>query len=362
MKKLFTIMLMMVAGLVLVACQSGPTVVLYNWGDYMDPEVLREFRRQTGIRVKEVQFLDNETAITQIQNQQFDVAIPSDYAIEQLSTMDLIEEIDWSRINTINPNNGFTEGLVNLVNILNNDENPFDVLNWSVPYFWGSLGLLYNHTVDGLGEAIEELGWEALTDERFKIALYDSSRDGLAIALTVLGYSTNTTNETEVAQAEAWLINLKRNKAADNKISFVTDNVLDHMKEQDEERYDIAVVYSGDAVYLMEENENLSFAVPHQGTNVFVDGMIIPKGANMDYAYQLINFLISYEAAEANTLYVYYSTPRKDVFDEMIKPGGELEDYAESYNPVVRAQDEVYRYNPEGKILIDQAWERVRTS
>src|SRR5690554_6531997 len=165
MKKLFTIMLMMVAGLVLVACQSGPTVVLYNWGDYMDPEVLREFRRQTGIRVKEVQFLDNETAITQIQNQQFDVAIPSDYAIEQLSTMDLIEEIDWSRINTINPNNGFTEGLVNLVNILNNDENPFDVLNWSVPYFWGSLGLLYNHTVDGLGEAIEELGWEALTDE-----------------------------------------------------------------------------------------------------------------------------------------------------------------------------------------------------
>lgn len=362
MKKIFTVFIALVAVVLLAACDSGPTLVLYNWGDYMDPQLLKDFRKETGIRVKEVNFLDNETAITQIQAEQFDLVIPSDYAIEQLAEMELIQEINWDLITTIDKEVDYPDNLNNLLSILNNDSNkPFEFTRWAVPYFWGSLGLLYNDTIEGLAEDIEELGWEVLKKEGYKVSLYDNSRDGLVVALKALGYSANTTNASEILEAESWLIDLKQIKG-NNNLSFITDAILDHMKDADDVRYDISVAFSGDAVYLMEENEKLSFVMPHQGSNVWVDGMVIPNGANEEYAYAFINFISDYEPAEANTLYVYYSTTRKDLFEDLIGPGGELEDYAESYNPVVGLLDEVYRYNPTNKSLIDAAWERVRVS
>lgn len=361
MKKILSIFIALFAVVILAACDEGPTLVLYNWGDYMDPELLREFRKETGIRVREFNFLDNETAITQMQSEYYDLVIPSDYAVEQLASMDLIEEIDWNQITSIEKHVDYPTNLNNLLSILSDDEDlPFDFTQWAVPYFWGSLGLLYNSEVAGLKEDVETLGWDVL-NENYKISLYDNSRDGLVVGLKALGYSANTTNETEIKEAEAWLTNLKRNKGSAN-LSFVTDGILDHMRISGDERYDVSVVFSGDAVYLMELNENLNFITPHQGSNVWVDGMVIPKGGNQEYAYQFINFMLTYEVAYDNTMYVYYSTTRKDLFEDLIKEDGELYDYRESYNPVVGLNDEVYRYNATNKTLVDAAWERVRVA
>jgi spermidine/putrescine-binding protein len=127
----------------------------------------------------------------------------------------------------------------------------------------------------------------------------------------------------------------------------------------DPARYDMAVSYSGDANYLMMENENLDFFVPEQGTNIWVDGFVTPVGANMEYAYEFMNFMLTYDAASRNTDWVGYSTPRKDVFEDMLASGGTYEDYASSYDVRINANDEVYRYNEDLKLQMDTTWQEI---
>lgn len=355
MKKVLSLLAVICLTIVLVACQSGPTLRLYNWGEYISDDLLDAFEEEYGVRVRQITFDSNEVAITQIKGgNQYDLVIPSDYAIEQLAKEGLIEAIDWSRITTLNPDTDLAAGLDLVLENLAAGANGFDLLEYGVPYFWGNLGILYDtNTVD----EDDLTGWDALTlNEKYRIAFYNSSRDSFLPALKATGAaSVNNPTQTQINMAIAWL-----NQYLTRNVDVITDDLFNAMVAP--ARYDLAVTYSGDANYLMGENEDLGFFVPSEGTNVFVDALVIPKGANLDYAYDFINFISSYENALANTEEIGYSTPRQDVLDAVLAPDGAFEGFEESYDVRFNASDEVYRYNTELKLTMDTQWQSILAS
>lgn len=353
MKKSLLIVVFLIFTLVLAACDQGPTLRLYNWGEYIDDALIEAFEEESGIRVRQIAFDSNEVAITQMKGgNQYDLVVPSDYAIEQLAKEELIQEIDWDKVTTFDPDTDLAVGLQTILNRVKDDLNdPFDILEYSVPYFWGNVGLLYNtETVD---EADLD-GWDTLhLSNTYKIAYYNSARDAFMPALKATGAQTiNHPTTLEFNQAVTWLSN-----GLTSQVSVITDEIFDAML--DPARYDIVVAYSGDANYLMSENDKLDFYVPEEGTNVWVDGFVVPVGADEELSYAFINFMLSYENAKQNTEFVGYSTPRKDVFEEMLATGGSFEDYAASYDVRINEFDEVYRYNEDLKVQMDTKWQEI---
>jgi spermidine/putrescine transport system substrate-binding protein len=352
MKKILGLGVLLLTIIALVGCESGPTLRLYNWGEYIDDELVYEFEEETGIKVKQIAFDSNEVAITQIKSgNQYDLVIPSDYAIEQLAEEALIEPIDWSKITVLDPETDLADGLSTILNTLASGDDGFDLLEYAIPYFWGNVGILYDTTTVDENDLT---GWDALTlTDTYDIAFYNSSRDSFMLALKQTGASSiNHPTTAEFDAAETWL-----SDALTSETFVITDEIFDAML--DPARYDMAVSYSGDANYLMMENENLDFFVPEQGTNIWVDGFVTPVGANMEYAYEFMNFMLSYDAASRNTDWVGYSTPRKDVFEDMLAAGGTYEDYASSYDVRINANDEVYRYNEDLKLEMDTTWQEI---
>ena len=354
MKKVLGIILFTVFTLVLVACDQGPTLRLYNWGEYIDDELVQAFEDTYGVRVKQIAFDSNEVAITQIKaGNQYDLAIPSDYAIEQLATEGRIFEIDWSRITSFNPNTDLADGLSQILAQMASGGNGFDLLEYAVPYFWGNVGLLYNKKVVS---ATDLTGWDLLHNPAYKIAFYNSSRDAFMPALKATGaQSMNNPTTAEFDAAVSWL-----NAGLTTNTDVITDEIFDAMLKPS--RYDVVVAYSGDANYLMSENEDLGFFTPEEGTNVWVDGFVIPKNSNTDLAYDFINFMLTYESALQNTEYVGYSTPRKDVFEDVLASGGSFEEHSDSYDVRINMNDEVYRYNGELKKQMDTKWQEILAS
>lgn len=352
MKKIL-VFLLMVAGLTFLAsCESGPTLRLYNWGEYIDDSLVEAFEEESGIRVRQIAFDSNEVAITQIKGgNQYDLVIPSDYAIEQLALESLIVPIDWSKVTSFDPETDVADGLKSILNTVKHDvTNGFDLLEYAVPYFWGNVGILYNTEV--VDEA-DLIGWDVLHNNEYKIAFYNSARDAFMPALKATGASTiNHPTATEMDEAVQWL-----SEGLTSEVSVITDEIFDAML--DPARYDLAVSYSGDANYLMSENDKLGFFVPEEGTNVWMDGFVIPVGANKDLSYAFINFMMTYEHALQNTEYVGYSTPRQDVFEDVLASGGSFEDYADSYDVRINAFDEVYRYNETLKDEMDTKWQEI---
>lgn len=332
-----------------IACLRKDSVKVFNWGEYMDPEIIKDFEKEYDVCVKLVTFDSNESAITKMKTESFDVIVPSDYAIEQMVSEDLLEVLDWNRITNLNRTTDLADGLSTILSNVS-----FNVLDYGVPYFWGNVGILYNKDKVSVAE-LEQKQWN-IFKENYDIAFYDSARDGFMVALKQLGYSMNTSDTTELTAAENWLQDI----ASKDNVVFLTDEILDEMPEL---KYDIALVYSGDAIYLMSEQEKLGFYVPTVGTNVWVDAMVIPKNAkNKDLAYDFINFVSSYDQALLNTEYVYYSTPRKDTYLDMIKPDGEFYAYIDAYEVTVNDNDEVFKYLPEVKSFTSDAWARIRIS
>lgn len=352
MKKIVFMVILLVGVFVLASCESGPTLRLYNWGEYIDDALVEAFEEETVIRVRHIAFDSNEVAITQIKGgNQYDLVIPSDYAIEQLALENMIVPINWSKITTFDPETDLADGLKNILDTVKNDPlNGFDLLEYSVPYFWGNVGILFNQeTVDHN----DLIGWDVLHHDTYKIAFYNSARDAFMPALKATGASTiNQPTVAEMNAAVTWLSN-----GLTPQVSVITDEIFDAML--DPARYDLAVSYSGDANYLMSENEHLNFFVPEEGTNVWVDGFVIPIGANEDASYAFINFMMSYEHAKQNTEFVGYSTPRKDVFEEVLGPSGVFEDYQASYDVRINEHDEVYRYNAALKQEMDTKWQEI---
>lgn len=351
MKKSILLSLLLVMVVLLVSCESVPTLRLYNWGEYIDDELVAQFEEESGYKVKQIAFDSNEVAITQIKaGNQYDLVIPSDYAIEQLASESLIMQIDWSKITVFDPTTDLADGLSSILDQVKNGTNGFDLLEYSAPYFWGNVGILYNaETVDSL----DLDGWNTLTNTDYKVAFYNSSRDAFMPALKTTGaLSINNPTDAEFNAAVSWL-----NDALTQETDVITDEIFDAML--DPARYDMVVAYSGDSNYLMSENDKLDFYVPEEGTNIWVDGFVLPNGANEELAYAFINFMLSYDSMLQNTEFVGYSTPRKDVFDEVLSPGGSFADYSASYDVRISANDEVYRYNLALKTQMDTKWQEI---
>lgn len=348
-----------------VKCIGKEKLDVFNWGSYIDPAVIEAFEAENDVCVNYSTFDSNETAVEKLKkNEVYDVIFPSEYAIEQLISEDLIATIDWSKITSISNSldeevdgtNHLVSGLKGMINSLKNANSSVDFLNYTVPYFWGTVGIVYDTTVVPLSQ-IEEKQWDILKDNTYTVGYYNSSRDGFMIPLKELGYSVNTTNSSEVDDAKAWLIDQK--KTLGSKLSYVGDDVIEDMASESN-RYDMAVVYSGDATYMMQENEKLSYYKPTIGTNVWVDGMVIHKEAkNVELAYKFINFMMEDENAEANSLYVGYSSVKANIYEKLLN--GDFVDQSASYEITFdKEKDEMFRYNPTSKKLIDDAWADVK--
>lgn len=279
----------------LTACykenEEKSVLYVYNWGDYINPDIIPLFQEETGITVKYDMYGSNEDMYTKIKNggSSYDVVIPSDYMIEKMIREDLLEKIN----------------IDNLPNYKNIGEQfrylEYDINNeYSVPYFWGTLGILYN--IDMVEEEVNS--FDILWDEKYKgkIFMYDSLRDTIGVSLKRLGYSLNTINLDELEEATEELIKQKPLVKA-----YLGDPIKDKMIGNEGA---LAIVYSGDAIYTMEESENLEYIVPKNGSNIWFDAIVIPKGSkNIKEAELFIDFLLRPDIALMNTEYVGYSTP-----------------------------------------------------
>ena len=259
---------------------------LYLPGEYLGENVISDFEKQFGVRVIVENFDSNEMMYTKLMaGDRYDVVIPSDYMIERLMKENFLQPLDKSLIPNMENMDDAVRGM------------SYDPQNdWSIPYFWGSVGLVYNHeNVDPA--VIEREGWEILrnTDYAGHVYIYDSERDSFMMAFKALGYSMNTEDPDEINAAYEWLLQMNNTMSP----VYVTDEVIDGMMNGYK---DIAVVYSGDAAVVLDENEEMSFYMPSQGTNIWCDAMVIPQNAeNPKLAHEFINYMLTYEAAFDNT-------------------------------------------------------------
>lgn len=292
MKALLLIALIVSVAFSIVGCDQGkPTLNVYNWGDYIDPEVIEQFEEEFNVKVNYDTFATNEDMYVSIAKggTSYDVAFPSDYMIERMIAEGLLAKIDKN----------------NIPNLKHIDEDfldlDFDPNNeYSVPYMWGTVGIVYNKKM--VDDEVDS--WDILWDEKYKgqILMLDSQRDSIGVALKKLGYSMNTRNLDELEEAKEELIKQKPLVYA-----YVGDEVKELMVAEEAA---LAVVWSGDAVAMMRENENLDYVIPKEGSNIWFDNMVIPKNAqNKELAEEFINFMNRPEIAAKNAEYIGYSTP-----------------------------------------------------
>ena len=319
-------------------------VYVYNWGEYIDPETLEMFEKETGIKVVYDEFETNEIMYPKVEAGAvaYDVICPSDYMIAKMIEADLLQEINFDHI----PN------YKNIGDIYKEMSGDFDPGNkYSVPYCWGTVGILYNtKMVDG-----EITSWSSIFDEKYadNILMIDSVRDAMGVALKYLGYSLNSTNEAELDEAKDLLI-----KQYPLVQAYVVDQVRDKMINNEAA---LGVIYSGEAIYTARENEDLAYVVPEEGSNVWIDSWVIPKNApNVENAEKFIDFMCRADIALLNFDYITYSTPnmaaRELIEDEEIRnsqiafPGDDILRRCEAFVYLGEEMDEVY----------NQKWEAVK--
>lgn len=340
------LVLLMVASMVCAGCGESADVVtinVLNWGDYIDEDLIGQFTEETGIKVKYTTMANNEEMLVKLQSPDciYDVCFPSDYIIEKLVGQNLLHELDKSNI----PNmENIDERFLNL---------SFDPDNkYSVPYMWGTVGILYNTTM--VTEPVTS--WSILWDEKYsqQIFMYDSIRDTIGVALLYLGRSINTRDEADIAAARDALIAQKPLVLA-----YLGDNIKESMINGEGA---LAVVYSGDAIWCMdpeEGNPDLAFAVPDEGSNVWFDNVVIPATSqHTAEAEAFINFLCDAEVAKANTEYIGYSTPNKAAMALLDASYTENE----TYNPPQAVLDRCEIFHDLGDFInvYNDAWSDIK--
>ena len=270
-------------------------VVVYNWGEYIDPEVLTMFEKETGIDVVYEEFETNEILYPKVSSGAiaYDVVCPSDYMIQRMIENDLLTEINFDNI----PN------IKNIGQQYMDQSRQFDPENkYSVPYCWGTVGILYNKTM--VDEPVDS--WSILWDPKYKdnILMQDSVRDAFGVTLKYLGYSLNSTDLDELNDAKNLLIEQKPLVQA-----YVIDQVRDKMIGNEAA---LGVIYSGEAIYTQKENPNLEYVIPKEGSNIWIDSWVIPKNSeHKENAEKFINFLCRPDIALMNFEYITYSTPNE---------------------------------------------------
>ncbi|HAS73844.1 MAG TPA: spermidine/putrescine ABC transporter substrate-binding protein [Clostridiales bacterium UBA8960] len=275
-----------------VGCAKKDQVVLnvYNWGDYIDEDIFKMFEEETGIKINYETYATNEEMYTKIKKggTRYDIAIPSDYMIEKMIKEDLVEPIDLNKI----PNYSNIDSRFKGLN--------FDPQNaYSVPYFWGTVGIIYNTNL--IEEEIDS--WDVLWDSKYKgqFTMIDSQRDSIMVALKKLGYSMNTKDLDELEAAKEALIEQKPLVLA-----YVGDNVKDMLISEETA---MAVVWSGEASAVIQEYDYFKYALPKEGSNMWFDNIVIPKGSgNIEAAHAFINFLCRPDIGFMNADYVGYAT------------------------------------------------------
>ena len=309
---------------------GSDTLKVYNWGEYIGESVISDFEKEFGVKVVYEVFDSNEMMYTKLQaGDAYDVLVPSDYMIERLMNEEMLQPLDLSLIPNIS---NLADGVKNL---------PYDPDNtYSVPYFWGSVGIVYN----------------ILKNEKYadKIYMYDSERDSFMVAFKALGYSMNTQNPDEIQAAYEWLMEQRKTMNP----AYVADEVIDGMINSNK---DMAVVYSGDAATILAENEEMNFFLPNEGTNLWSDAMVIPTNAeNPKLAHEFINYILTYEASMDNSETVGYASSNQEVLDELSGEGGYFEGN-EAYLPRDGYEkDEVFEDNQVLKEQLTQLWIKVK--
>lgn len=279
-------------------------LVIYNWGDYIDPELIEKFTAETGIQVDYQTFDSNEAMYTKIKQggTTYDLAVPSEYMISKMMEEKMLVKLDKSKLEIME---NIDPQFLGMSFDPNND--------YSIPYFWGTLGIVYNDTM--VENPPKE--WEDLFSEDFRdsIMLVDGAREGMGIGLQTLGYSLNSTNKEELEEAANLMYTLTPNIKA-----IVSDEIKGYMIQ---DAAAVAVSFSGEARDMLDGNEHLHYVVPSKGSNLWFDNMVIPKTAkNIDGAYQFINFILRPENAYQNALYIGYATPiteAKEMLPDEIK-------------------------------------------
>ncbi|MBU5676633.1 ABC transporter substrate-binding protein [Alkaliphilus sp. MSJ-5] len=287
----FLVVSMMAALVVGCSSSSKETLTVYNWGDYIDESVLKEFEKEFGVRVIYDTFSTNEDMYVKLKagGTSYDVAIPSDYMIERMIKEDMLEKVDMTKID----NYKYIDDKFKNLDFDPNNE-------YSVPYMWGTVGVLYNEEI--VKEPVDS--WDILWNEKYKgqILMMDSQRDSIGITLKKLGFPLNSRDTKELELAKEELIKQKPLVMA-----YVVDEGKDMMIGGEAA---LAVAWSGDAVFMMEQNEDLRYVVPKEGSNLWFDNMVIPKGTkNKELAEKFINFMTRPEISLKNVEYIGYSTP-----------------------------------------------------
>ena len=327
---------------------AGQTLHVYNWGEYTGENIISGFEELTGAKVILDNFDSNEQMYIKVANgDAYDVLVPSDYMIQRMMQEKMLQKLEPETRK---------ECLGELVDAIKG--LPYDPKNeYSIPYFWGTVGIVYDKTKVS-EEDLEKDGWDIFLDQKFKgdIYLYDSERDSFMMALKALGYSMNTTSQDELNAAYNWLIQCVQTMDPE----IVTDEIIDNMAQA---RKALGLIYSGDAAYVMSENENMGFYMPKSGTNLWSDAMVIPKNAkNPKLANEFIRYITSYDAAMDNSSYVGYTSPNKEVTEELGGKGGDY-DGINAYTP--RAgydKDEVFQYDETTRKIIADLWSRVKVA
>ena len=325
------------------------TINVYNAGEYIADETIPEFERRFTARVNYDVFDSNKTLYKKLLGgSSYDVLVPSDYMIERLMSEDMLQPLDKSVVTNFS---NIAPDVMDMVKQFDPEEQ------YAAPYFYGSVGLVYNNQVVDQ-ETIESEGWDILHDERYKgrVYAYDSQRDMFMVALKALGYSMNTEDPTQIQEAYDWLMEM--NDAVDP--AYVTDEVIDGMANGD---MDIAIMYSGDAAYVISENSDMSYLEPSQGTNIWVDAMVIPANSSCPaLANEFINFMMEDDIAQMNSEYVGYTSPNTAVRDYL---SGELGDYFENPAYLPRSgydKDEVFHFNEKMTRQLADLYTRVKMS
>lgn len=324
--------------------EAGDNVInVYNWGEYIDPEVIEMFEEETGIKVNYEEFETNEEMYTIVAKgaRNYDVICPSDYMVQKMIENDLLAEINYDNI----PN------IKNIGKQYMESAKGFDAENkYCVPYCWGTVGIMYNKSM--VDEPIDS--WSVLFDSKYKnnILMQNSVRDAYCVALSYLGYDINTLNETEIEEATEILLKQKPLVQA-----YVVDQVRDKMIKNSAA---LGVIYSGEAIYMQRENENLEYVIPKEGSNVWIDGWVIPKNCkNKEGAEAFINFLCRPEIALMNFEYITYSTPN-EAARELIEDEDIRNSEIAFPNDSELARCKVYTYlGSDGDKLYDKYWTKV---
>jgi len=345
MKRIMAVVLAVLIGFTAFAGlkSKGRTLRVYIAGEYIDPELVETFEKEYNCDVVLETFDSNETMYTKLMSgSQYDILVISDYMIERLIKEKKLQPVNWDNItnkDSIDPTNmGY----------------PFDPDNtYSVPYFVGTVGILYNKNV--IDEADLSQGWEILRNPKYAgdIYMYDSERDSFMIALKALGYSMNTTDKDEITKAYNWLI--EQRESMD--VVYVGDDVMDNMISGNKS---MAVVYSGDGTYIMAENDELAYFDPEEGTNEWCDAMVMTNDClDTELAESFMDYMLDYDVVYQNSVFVGYTTPVAEAREAL-----KVDEFEglNSYTPVFNApNNEQFRYQDEElRSFYSDLWTKVK--